>query len=530
MKRIKNYILVSVLSLSLGLTSCNEWLDLKPESEIILDEYWKTEADVEGVLAACYRGMTEQDVIYRMIVWGELRSDNLTTGTGIASERYDMKRILDGDITADNFYSSWSSFYSVINYCNNLLYFAPQVVDIDMNFTQADLLRVKSEALTIRALNYFYLVRAFKDVPFFDYPIIDDSDSINVAKTSENEILDQLIVDLKYAKTYARETFGANDAYNKGRITKNAIRALLADIYLWREQYQESVNECAEILDDESLILTNSQLMYQRNYYLGNSDESIFELQFDDNVQKNYPVFNLYGVYGDPFGDLSFPTTLAYSIPSNFKGTYSPFAFKNGESVESENDIRSLQAYRESGGKFFIFKYAGISAPVNLTSTLYSYRINTPNWIVYRLADVILMKAEAEAELYETASTEMKPVLMTSALALVNKTYFRSNIDSLNHENYADIASVKELVLRERQRELLFEGKRWFDLMRLARREGSTSTLNKYVEVKETNSNGMLGAKVLDAMYMPIYQRELEANPELEQNPYYEETSSTSSR
>ncbi len=138
------------------------------------------------------------------------------------------------------------------------------------------------------------------------------------------------------------------------------------------------------------------------------------------------------------------------------------------------------------------------------------------------------MKAEAEAELY--ADTDAGKVHMTNALTLVNKTYLRSNPDSLSHDKYTDIVKVKELVLRERQRELLFEGKRWFDLMRLARREGSTSSLNKYVEAKETNSNGMLGAKVLDAMYMPVSQRELEANPNLVQNPYYEETSSTSSR
>ncbi len=530
MKSINKYLIVAILALSFGLSSCNEWLDLKPESEIILDEYWKTEADVEGVLAACYRGMTESNVIYRMIVWGELRSDNMTVGSGIASARYDMKRILDGDITADNEYSNWSSFYSVINYCNNLLHFAPQVVDADMNFTQADLLRVKSEVLTIRALNYFYLVRAFKDVPFFEYPIIDDSDSINIAKSTEDEILDQLVEDLKYAKSYARDTYGANDAYNKGRITKNAIRALLADIYLWREQYQESSNECSEILADNTLMLTNSQLMYQRNYYLGNSDESIFELQFDDNVQKNDPVFNLYGVYGDPFGDLSFPATLAYSIQTGFQGANSPFAYLAGDNyIESVDDIRALQAYYLSGGKFFIFKYAGISAPTNALSTLYSYRINTPNWIMYRLADVILMKAEAEAELYTDADDASK-AHMTNTLTLVNKTYARSNPDSLSHDKYTDITKVKELVLRERQRELLFEGKRWFDLMRLARREESTASLNKYVEAKETNSNGMLGAKVLDAMYMPISQRELEANPKLEQNPFYKETSSTSTR
>lgn len=524
---IKIYLLLLVTVFSVS--GCNEWLDLKPESEIILDEYWKTEADVDGVLAACYRRMTEADVIYRMIVWGELRSDNLVVGSGISSARYDMKRILDGDITADNNYANWSSFYQVINYCNNLLYFSPQVVDNDLNFTQSDLDRVKSEALTLRALSYFYLVRAFHEVPFFTEPIIDDQDDYNIAKSTEDEILNQLEQDLLYARTVARETFGANAAYNKGRITKSAVNALLADIYLWRNKYQECSDACSQVMQDKKLSLINKTLMYQRIFYLGNSDESIFELQFDDDQIVNDAARVLYGTFGDRFGELSFPVSLAYNPATSILGSESPFSFKVGETTESADDVRALQSYTQSAGKFFIFKYAGIAAPLTLEDAQYVYRTSTPNWIIYRLSDVMLMKAEAEAQMF-IDSNPATDSHRQAALTMVNKSYFRSNPDSLLRSNYTTSVSVNELVLRERQRELLFEGKRWFDLMRLARRENSTSGMNRFVEVKEQTSNGMLGAKVLDAMYMPVSQRELEANPKLEQNPYYKETSSTSSR
>jgi hypothetical protein len=96
--------------------------------------------------------------------------------------------------------------------------------------------------------------------------------------------------------------------------------------------------------------------------------------------------------------------------------------------------------------------------------------------------------------------------------------------------NYPTADDVEKLVLRERHRELMFEGKRWYDLVRLARREGSTSSLNTYVGYKDPGSTNNLGARTLDAMYMPISQRELEANPKLKQNPFYQDDSSSSSR
>ncbi|HEY6915331.1 MAG TPA: RagB/SusD family nutrient uptake outer membrane protein, partial [Paludibacter sp.] len=106
--------------------------------------------------------------------------------------------------------------------------------------------------------------------------------------------------------------------------------------------------------------------------------------------------------------------------------------------------------------------------------------------------------------------------------------YLRSNVeqDSLRMSNYTE-SEYEKLVLRERQRELLFEGKRWFDLVRMARRQKSTSEMNDYIDHKAVGNSTSLGVPVLDAMYMPISRGELEANPKLEQNPYYQESKST---
>ena len=116
------------------------------------------------------------------------------------------------------------------------------------------------------------------------------------------------------------------------------------------------------------------------------------------------------------------------------------------------------------------------------------------------------------------------------AMELINTTYLRSNegADSLKVADYNSKIEMEKLVLRERQRELLFEGKRWYDLVRMARRENSTANLNIYVDRKSASAtSATLGALVMDAMYMPISRWEIEANPNLKQNPFYEENMSS---
>jgi len=250
-------------------------------------------------------------------------------------------------------------------------------------------------------------------------------------------------------------------------------------------------------------------------------------LQFKENVQFNNPVALLYGSSSQSMtGYLGFPATLAYNSSSNLAGVNSPFDYKVSTSViEGVNDIRANQFYWLFGGQYFIFKYAGIAVVKTIVSgverTGYAFRSNSANWIIYRLSDVMLMKAEALVELDGTAN-------LNNALGMVNETYLRSNpgADSLKIANYTTKFSMENLVLRERQRELLFEGKRWYDLVRMARRNNSTSILNDYVNHKSSGNAASLGAPVMDAMYMPISKSEIEANSNMVQNPYYKESTS----
>lgn len=513
-KRMKKIIsILSIAGLMIFTSGCTEWLNIKPESEIVLDDFWQNESQVNQVMAACYRSMTEYDVMSKMMVWGELRSDNVTYGIGMPSDNYKM---LNVDISADNGLCHWGSFYTVINNCNNFLHYAPGVVDIDANFTESKLHTMEAEVLTLRALMYFYLVRTFEKVPWVNDPSISDAQDYRIPQSSEDEILNNIVGDLQTALKYSRDDYETVE-YTKGRITTNAIRALLADIYLWQKEYNKCIDMCDQILNDPNsdLELEQGEKVITSIFYQGNSKESIFELQFDDDLMFNGAVNDYLGSYGNPRGQWSFPGILV-------TGKFSPFNVTIGNGKESSEDLREKDFLRqETGGdKYYVFKYAGAQRQENATTEVstYYYRNVTANWIVYRLSEIYLMKAESMIQL-ESNKEE--------AVELINTIYMRSNIEEdeqgLKAENYTSKLKLDELYLRERQRELMFEGKRWFDLMRLARRVDSPAPLLSYVTKKFTGGSSSQSTKmsVMDALYLPVHTSELKANTALEQNEFY---------
>ena len=226
---------------------------------------------------------------------------------------------------------------------------------------------------------------------------------------------------------------------------------------------------------------------------------------------------DIFGYYGNEAGQWSFPNVLV-------TGKSSPFGYQAGSTRESVEDLRQKDFLRpELGGdKYYVFKYAGALRQENSAGySSYIYRNTTANWIVYRLSEIILMKAEALIQLEN--NNEL-------ALELINTTYLRSNPDLLGEglkiEDYNSKKELENLLYRERQRELMFEGKRWFALMRLARRANTPEPLLSYVLKKYTGTASAQASKmsVMDALYLPVHSDELKANSALEQNTYYELT------
>ena len=253
MKTIRKYIL-GALALTMGFTSCGDFLDVEPRDIITLENFWNEKGDIEAVLAGCYSTMAEEEIIARMMVWGEFRSENVI----IADETRDanLTLVLKEGINATNWYCNWRAFYNVINRCNTAIYYAQEVASKDPSYTTSEVNAHIAEAVAIRSLMYWYLVRTFRAIPYTEEAFLDDTQTFAIPVSQFNEVLDKLIAALEAVKdnavsAYPEITDENNDArfYSTGRITRWAIYAMLADMYLWKQDADKCIEYTQAIID-----------------------------------------------------------------------------------------------------------------------------------------------------------------------------------------------------------------------------------------------------------------------------------------
>ena len=99
------------------LSSCSDFLEIEPQNEIILEKFWNEKADVDAIIAGCYSNMQSDNMLIRMMIWGEFRSDNITRGQHLDKD-VNIENILKENLLATNYYTTWDQFYNIINRCN----------------------------------------------------------------------------------------------------------------------------------------------------------------------------------------------------------------------------------------------------------------------------------------------------------------------------------------------------------------------------------------------------------------------------
>jgi starch-binding outer membrane protein, SusD/RagB family len=478
--------------------SCDSYLDLKPEDGTIREEFWKTKEDIQAAVIGIYSSMlntppSESDLTLAeyIFMYGELRGDMVSPGAFMSDDQLD---IVTSNILPSNSLTTWSQFYRIINYCNTVIDLAPGVLENDPTLTQTQLNNFLSEALAIRAYLYFTLARSFKDVPLKLEATLTDQDNFQLPATSQAEIFNQVVIDLTTADGFAVEDFG-NIPENKGRITKNTINAMLADVYLWQENYDAALAAANKVVDSGkfSLIAASTQ-WFTTVYARGNSTESIFELQYTtQNLNPFYSIF------------LQRPQYLA--APAVLEQVFG-IDFEDAENKDVRGERVSLVP-----GTNEIYKYTGLNIDQRK-----SLQESDTHWFVYRYADVLLMKAEALNELDRG----------DEALAIIeNIRVKRAAIDiTAQQPGVQDKTGIRLYILAERSREFAFEGKRWFDVLRNARKENYAYLdilLAVALKSAPANQQQSIIAKMKDSNshYLPINENELFTNKQLVQNPFY---------
>ncbi len=624
MKKINKKISLVGLVAALGLTVASCDLDLLPLNEVVLENFWTNKQDVQSVVSSCYLGIQEEGCVEKMVLWGEGRSDNIVEGQDVGE---DLKNMLNGNMKTTNTICDWQSFYVVINRCNIVEHYAPEVAEKDPNYSNSDLAVNLAEVKTLRALMYFELVKAFGRVPFSFTPSIDDSQPYFLTQTEGELIIDTLIMDLEKYKDAAPRRFAHDMRSSTGKVTRAAIYSLLADLYLWRasdnysankltpeqqKQYYQKCIECCDYvmqfktyeynLDEEGDMVkqvdrdvysefrfpllaeekegknTEGPLATNAIFGKGNSFESIFELTYedtqDDAKQKNEAVSTLYGNSSSAGGgrsqQLSANTQL---ITDEIKDA----VYSDQKIFSCVTDYRSIASFKyDDQDVFKILKYvvannkAGSSNDYGKVSSskwtkpahavdqdVRSSGSRTEGWIFYRITDIMLMRAEAEVCLAslinpETVNTNTvslnssnlmisqqasalssDTLLYQDAFNLVSAVYMRSNPGAWDNSqckpqaaSYTSYGQLLQLVELERQRELMFEGKRYYDLVRHSRRDGNTNWFKSKISSKFSQASraAMVKMNKMEFMYLPVLKDQMKINPKLIQNPcYYDE-------
>lgn len=596
MKKI-NHIIKSLAIASAGVLSfcsCNDFLTIYPSDKTVGEEFWKTKDDVDQMVNGAYLQMISGGNIERFIMWGDYRSDELKKYSENNSAALD--NISKVDLYPSSGYNSWSSFYNVVNTCNLVMKHAPEVMELDPDFTSGDYQTVKSQMLGLRALCHFYLVRTFRDIPYVTKAYENTDDMTLDGQISPDSTLTCCINDLEEAEKgcYKYGTFGYNDWRNVGLLSKDAINAILADVYLWRaslwttkdaakskEYYQKCIEYADKVLQSRKAYYeANNIVSTKKAYYLydgdeqfyynfvqGNSRESIFELQFDGTNNSNVQVRNYYykngkvsethgavvgtANVGKALGDSPTPASSSASIGQLYQSLNDYRYFDNSFGVNDDNansfEVRKMVV---QGNMLSSIPTNKSGYMFGLNSRLFdNYR---QNWIVYRLTDVMLMKAEAEIQLAGSTDKSLRHafeiVQAVNKRSIVDKPDIQKTDTLVYSGNYNKQKNLELLCLQERGREFCYEGKRWYDLVRYSYRHmkgvDPTKTLyeidpnGSYPLLTETDNEfrniiasryGSYYVKFKNEAYLywPIYQSEIKNNPLIHQNPVYVETSSS---
>jgi hypothetical protein len=521
-----------LLIVLVALSSCTDWLNLAPEDGVVRDKFWKTKEEVNSAVMGCYASLMENNMMTSYFVWGEARADMVTPSARANSS---LLALQNGEIVSSNSYTSWAAFYQTINQCNTVLELAPLAREKDMSFTETQLKQYEAEVTCIRSLAYFYLVRTFRDVPYVTEASIYDDQNFSVPKNSQEEIIDALIVSLREAEKSIPFSY-SDAASNKGRFNAWSLKALLADIYLWKSDYAPCVELCTQIINSgqyslvpvareevvvdgiapgtsQTVYYANEQdisLMFNKIYAVGNSVESILELQFG--TDKENPFVRLFAQ-----GYASLQPKMA-----SFTEYFPSSALDRGWL-----DIRGEGVSYASG---YIWKWIGLNSTAPFQSRPDGSSFS--NWIFYRFADILLMKAEALTQ--QALNSNDDQTLLLEAKDLLMQVRDRANAPEstdLLFGKTGDIEAknLEEFILNERTREFTFEGKHWFDVLRHAQRDNYAPANLVYLlrmailaappEKAMSLQNKWQSNK--GSHYLPINDNEMRINKALVQNEFY---------
>ncbi len=444
MKTFKYIILFSLI----GLSSCNQIIDLYPQSNLNASTFYSNQAEVSSALTGCYGGM--QKPLVEEWTLTELRSDNSVMGaTGSTSQvnrdLTELDMLYPSTSHAGN-YNYWLSVYYNIRNTNLVLdalgsNYSPSsgtlsFGEIKIAIDEPNRKKLAAEASFIRANHYFNLVRLYGGV-FLAHEPVTPQEAKDINRVSKEEIYKLIVADLQFASANGSQVkFSSIPAADLGRANAWSAKALLAKVYLTLNRKTEA----ATLLQD---IITNSGYSLLASY--ANIFSTATEMSSEILFAVRYKAGGL-GL-GSQFSNLFAPLNSGAAV-ANGDGSGYNFPTSEVNNLYTTTDVRKAVNIGVYGTGSAAKLY-----PKKHISVMVVAKDSESDWPVIRYADVLLMLAEAQGN-------------TAASLTLINQVRKRAALPDLTATQVNSVALFEKALADERRLEFAFENQRLFDLLR----------------------------------------------------------------
>ncbi|MFY9151971.1 MAG: RagB/SusD family nutrient uptake outer membrane protein [Prolixibacteraceae bacterium] len=480
----KFYQLAAILAIVFASISCSDSFFQEPAGEMITpDQHYKSLTDVQTSAEGAIIPL--QVMLPNLVMLDGLRSDMMDVTAN--ADAY-LQAINNQSFTVDNPYLDPSGYYKVIINVNELLANIDKVALIDRNFDDFYLHYVKGGLIGLRGWSYLNLVRLYGKAAWITDNVTSVPENLQQNFLTKEVLIDTLINQIK---PYIHDINAAIELAELHIQNYPNTKALLGELYLEKNDYANAITylkmSCESYGNSTGMLKVDKGYTKEawKNIFINSeygSTENIAQIPFSSTAGQVNPLPQ-WMLYSDKF--VVKPTQLL---------------------------IDSFKTQIPQAGKVLGDIYRGIGITFDTTSTgepyisKYSLDQGEPystDIIFSRAADVHLMLAEA---LNRSGDSETALILLNAGFAgekAKPAPYFKwsANLgvrgrallkarvvpDSINGEPLLDMARteyIEDLIMDERTLELAFEGKRWFDLVRVAKRRGTPEYLANKVAAK----------------------------------------------
>lgn len=480
---IKEVIRIFIVLLLLSVVSCRKLVDVKPPvTGVMREEVYSSNTTAIAVLNDLYSKISSGFYPYAgvnsIFVWNGLLADEFTLWSGSSSP--DAMACFTNSLR-NAAPQVWPAAYNYIYICNAVIDGVTNSTSLNEDVRK----QLLGEAKFMRAFVYFNLVNLYGNVPLV--LVTDYKTNSLLPRVTEQEIYNQIIEDLNEAKTLLADKFKdvtlLNETFERTRPNKWAASALLARVYLYRDEWEKADLEASEVINQSNLFSISDVALNE--VFLANSREAIWQIQPVTDNPSNSQIGKL----------MTIPSTGPSDENPVYLSSFLLDSFEVGD-LRRQNWVDSVVVLLSEG-------------PPAVTETYHyssKYKVNDPTAMVteytmmLRLAEQYLIRAEARAQQNNISGAQED----------INVIRSRAELSDITTTDKIDLLKA---IWHERKIELFTEsGHRWFDLKR-----------TKQIDIVMPHiASAKAGNWDPNWKYFPIPQGEITKNPNMDQNEGYQ--------